>query len=234
MLSRVFAIAMNTYRESVRARILLGLAGVAFAVSFYSIVVGAYTLQDAARVVSDLGAASISLFSVVVAIVISATSLHRELEQKTLFPILARPIRRSEYLIGKYLGTVLTIAVFVMADAGLVLVISAVVGGRPILAVVSPTLLAVAAFAFGAWRSRPVRTFGPIAFCAAIFLAGIALSSVVPTERRVVLASGVLTMLEVARERAGVRPRIFAVNSHPEIGTTIALISVLTSSIRRR
>lgn len=197
MFRRVFAIALNTYRESVRARILLGLTGVAVAVSIYSVVVGAYTLRDAARVVSDLGVASISLFSVIVAIVISSTSLHRELEQKTLFPILARPIRRSEYLVGKYLGTVLTIAVFVMADAGLVLVISAMVGGRPLWAVFPPTFLAISGFAFVAWRSRVVRTFGPIAFGVVILVAGTLLSSVVPTERRVVLASGALTMLEV-------------------------------------
>ena len=131
MLGRIAAVALHNYRESVRARILLGLAGVAFAVAFYSLVIGAYTLHHAARVVSDLGAATISLFSIVVAVLIGATSLHRELEQKTIFPILARPIRRGEYLVGKYLGTLLTIAVFIMADAGLILLISAALADRP-------------------------------------------------------------------------------------------------------
>ena len=116
MLHRVLAIALNTYRESVRARILLGLAGVAFLVAFYALIVGTLTLRHAPRVVSDVGSASISLFGVAVAIVIGATSLHRELEQKTLFPILARPLRRGEYLWSKYLGTLLTI---VVAQAGL-------------------------------------------------------------------------------------------------------------------
>ena len=67
MLHRVVAIALNTYRESVRARILLGLAGVAFAVAFYALIVGTWTLRHAPRVVSDIGSASISLFSVAVA-----------------------------------------------------------------------------------------------------------------------------------------------------------------------
>src|SRR6476620_11226504 len=120
MLGRVLAITLNTYRESLRARILLGLAGVAFAVALYSLVVGSYTLRNAPRVVSDLGTASISVFGLAVAVIICSTSLYRELEQKTLFPILARPIRRGEYLVGKYLGTLLTILVFVMADAALV------------------------------------------------------------------------------------------------------------------
>ena len=59
---RVFAIALNTYRECVRARILLGLAGAAFAFALYSNVVAAFTLKSGPRVVADLGAASISLF----------------------------------------------------------------------------------------------------------------------------------------------------------------------------
>src|SRR5262249_2868970 len=152
----------NTYRESVRARILIGMAGVAFAVAFYSIVVGAFTLRNAPRVVSDLGAASISLFSIAVAIVIGATSLYRELEQKTVFPILARPMRRGEYLVGKYLGTLLTLAVFVMADSGLVLLISAALAGRPVAMIALVGLGSVIVLAAACWRWPAARTFGPI------------------------------------------------------------------------
>lgn len=198
MLHRVLAITLNTYRESVRARILLGLAGIAFAVAFYSLIVGAYTLKYAPRVVSDLGAASISLFSVAVAIVIGATSLHRELEQKTLFPILARPIRRGEYITGKYLGTLLTIAVFVMADAGLVLLISAALAGRSLALVVASGALVTAALAAAAVRSPWARTFGPIPWALALLILGAALASPAAIERRVVLGASALALLEVA------------------------------------
>src|SRR6185369_14274132 len=178
MLARVLAIALNTYRESLRARILLGLAGVAFAIAFYSLVVGAFTLRNAPRVVSDLGVASISVFGIAVAIIISATSLYRELEQKTIFPILARPIRRGEYLIGKYLGTLLTIAVFVMADAGLVLLISASLGGRPAGLVIGAGLATIVCLGLAAWRWPRARTFGPIPWAAAVLILGAALSGV--------------------------------------------------------
>ncbi|MEJ7733079.1 MAG: ABC transporter permease subunit, partial [Polyangiaceae bacterium] len=187
-----------TYRESVRARILIGLAGVAVAVAFYSIVVGAFTLDNAPRVVSDLGAASISAFSIAVAIVIGATSLYRELEQKTVFPILARPIHRSEYLVGKYLGTLLTIVVFVMADAGLVLHISAALAGRHLGLVLGVGLGTVALLGLAAWRVPPARTYGPIAWAALLLLAGALLAGGAPDERRVVLGAAVLTVLEVA------------------------------------
>ncbi|HEY0463757.1 MAG TPA: hypothetical protein VGC79_06090 [Polyangiaceae bacterium] len=96
MLARVSVIALNTYREAVRARILHGLFGLALATAGYSLVVGAFALNSSLRVVSDLGAASISIYGIVVAVVLGATSLYRELELKTIFPIRARPIRRSE------------------------------------------------------------------------------------------------------------------------------------------
>ncbi len=200
MFGRVLAVALNTYRESVRARILLGLAGVAFAVALYSLVVGAFTLKNAARVVSDLGAASISIFSLAVAIIIGATSLHRELEQKTIFPILARPIRRGEYLVGKYLGTLLTIAVFVTANAGLVMLLEAVIARESsalvLRASIGATVGLALALALAAWRIPAARTYGPIPWAAAMLLAGSLLAT--PDEQRVVLGSSLLTLLEIA------------------------------------
>jgi ABC-type transport system involved in multi-copper enzyme maturation permease subunit len=198
MLARVLVIALNTYRESVRARILIGLSAVAFAVSLYSLIVGAFTLTNAARVVSDLGAASISIFSVVVAIVIGATSLHRELEQKTLFPILARPIRRGEYLVGKYLGTLLTIAVFIMANAGLVLFLSAGLGGRSVNLLLGVSGALCVGLGAAAYRWPWARTFGPIPWALVFLIAGVFFASVAPAERRVVLGGSALALLEVA------------------------------------
>ena len=197
MFGRVLAIALNTYRESLRARILIGLAGAAFAVALYSIIVGAYTLRQSARVVSDLGIASISIFGLAVAIIIGATSLYRELEQKTIFPILARPIRRGEYLIGKYLGTLLTVAVFVLADAGLLLLISAGVSGRPIGLVIGAGAASLVALAVAAWRLPPLRTYGFLPWSVVFLGIGIALSSVSPVERQVVLVGSGLALLEV-------------------------------------
>ena len=225
MLRRVVAVALNTYRESVRDWILLVLMGAAFSVAAFSLVVGAFTLNNAPRVVSDLGSASISLFAVVVAIVICATSLYRELEQKTLFPILARPIRRGEYLVGKYLGTVLTIAVFVMADAGLVLLLSAGLGGQSGKQLAGVGILSVLWFGLAAWR-RPwarlaVGTYGPIPWAALVLVAGVALSGVVPDERRVVLANGALALMEVLIVAAFAT--LFASFSRPFLSAVLTL-----------
>ena len=197
MLRRVSAIALNTYRESVRARILLGLAAVAFLFAFYSIVVGAFTLTNAPRVVSDLGAASISIFSIAVAIIIGVTSLYRELEQKTIFPILARPIARGEYLLGKYFGTLLTLAVFILANSGLFLLISALLGGRSPPLVLSVGIGLCAVFGVISLRSTSARTFGPIPWAIAFCAAGALLCDNAPDERRVILGASLLALFEV-------------------------------------
>jgi Cu-processing system permease protein len=167
-------------------------------VSLYSLVVGAYTLRNAPRVVSNLGTASISLFSLVVAIVVGVTSLHRELEMKTIFPILARPLSRGEYVVGKFAGTLLVLAVFIAADAGAVLVLSGILGGRSVGLSVGLSLGSVALFVGLGLKSPRALTFGSIPWAFVLLALGVWLSGTAPIERRVVLSSALLTLLEAA------------------------------------
>jgi len=197
MLSRIATIALNTYREASRARILYGLVGLALATTSYSIVVGAYTLKSAPRVVADLGAATVSIYAIAVAIMLAATSLYRELEQKTIFPILARPIRRSEYLVGKFFGNVLTLGVFICIDATVVLSTLAVLGGRPLWLIVSiATALTAAMIAFGL-KAKRIGVYAPIPWALILLVVMALLATGHPDERRVVLGSCALTFLEV-------------------------------------
>src|SRR3954451_3509144 len=172
MLARISVVALNTYREAVRARVLHGLFGLAIATAGYALVVGAFALNSSLRVVSDLGAASISIYGVVVAVVLGATSLYRELELKTIFPILARPIRRSEYLVGKYLGTVLTLAVFIAANSGLLLLALGVEAGRPLAAPLGTAIGVTVVVGALAFRLARARTYLPIPWALLLLLAG--------------------------------------------------------------
>ncbi len=194
---RVAAIALNTYREAVRARILLGLSALALATALYSIAVGEFALKNAPRVVADLGAASISIYAIVAAVIIGVTSLYRELEQKTIFPILARPIRRAEYIVGKYAGTLLTLAVFIALDAAAVLLILARHGGRgwPIIGVALALL--VGAPILVAWRVPCARTWLPIPWAAVALTVAALLASGATDDRRVVLGASSLAFMEV-------------------------------------
>src|SRR3954466_8842732 len=161
MLARVSVIALNTYREAVRARILHGLFALALATTGYSLIVGAYTAKNQLRVVSDLGAAAISLYAVIVAVVLGATSLYRELELKTLFPILARPISRSEYVLGKYLGTLTTLASFIVGNAAVFLAALAASGATPVWQPLLAAVLSIGLAGLLGWRLPAFRSFAP-------------------------------------------------------------------------
>jgi len=198
MLARISVVALNTYREAVRARVLHGLFALAIATAGYSLVVGAFALNSSLRVISDLGAASISIYGIVVAVVLGATSLYRELELKTIFPILARPIRRSEYLVGKYLGTVLTLAVFISANSGVLLLALGVEAGRPVAGPLGVALGGTLLAGLLAFRWARVRSYLPIPWAFLILLAGAYFAGGAPDDRRVVLGSALLTLAEVA------------------------------------
>jgi Cu-processing system permease protein len=197
MFARISVVAFNTYREAVRARILHGLFGLALATAGYALVVGAYASRSRMRVVSDLGAASISIYAIVVAVVLGATSLYRELELKTIFPVLARPLSRSEYLVGKLLGTVLTLVVFVLANSGALLLSLAVLSGSSPITVALVVLATIGAAGVVAWKRPRARTILPMVVALVLALAGFLLSGGAPDDRRVIAGSALLTGFEV-------------------------------------
>jgi hypothetical protein len=198
MVARILAIALNTYREAVRARLLLGILALAFATTVYSLLVATLSLHNETRVVADLGAASISLYAVTVAVILGSTSLYRELEHRTVFPILSRPIRRWEYLVGKYFGTLLTVAAFVAVDAAVILATLAVESGQSTWRVLAVAIALLAALAAALWRSpgRRVYVFVPWALGAAVAMWVVAQPAF--EERQLVAASAFLSLSEVA------------------------------------
>ena len=191
------AISLNTYREAVRARILHGLFGLAFITLGYSLVVGAFALQNEARVVADVGSASISVYSLIVAVVISASSLYRELELKTIFPILARPIYRGEYLLGKYLGTVLTIFTFIAINSGTLLIAQGIISdGELIVGIGVPCAIVLAAIVFG-WKWASARTWLPIPVGVLLFVFGLYFGNNASAESNLIAFQSAFTLLEV-------------------------------------
>lgn len=197
-MGKLSAVIWNTYREAVRARVLHGLFGVAVASALYATIVGQYASKHAARVLSDLGVAFMSTFGVVVAIVLGATSLYREIDLKTIYPILARPISRSHYLVGKFFGALLTLLVFVTANAGLLLLcLGALHGANP-----SGMFFALAVgalvVAVVAWKCPTARTFLPASGAGYLLVVGYWGALTVIDERHLILMSGALALGEVS------------------------------------
>jgi Cu-processing system permease protein len=126
---RTWAIAINTFREAVRDRVLYGVLALASAVLLFTLALAELSLDQQRRVVLDIGVASISLFSVVVAIFLGSSLLYKEIERKTLYVILPKPLRRHEFLLGKYAGITLTAWVFIAIMGAIQLWVSAVQAG---------------------------------------------------------------------------------------------------------
>jgi ABC-type transport system involved in multi-copper enzyme maturation permease subunit len=107
----VAVIARNTFKEAVRDRILYLLLFFAATAILFSRVLALLTVGDRMKIVKDVGLASISLFGALMAILIGTGLVYKEIEKRTIFTLLSKPIRRTEFLLGKYFGLVLTLAV---------------------------------------------------------------------------------------------------------------------------
>lgn len=113
---RVVAIARNAFREAVRDRVLYNLVLFVLLLTAGAIFLGELSGGQEAKIIVDLGLSAILLFGVFIAIFVGVGLVHKEIERRTIYAILSKPIGRGEFLLGKYLGLCLTLLVnvFVM------------------------------------------------------------------------------------------------------------------------
>lgn len=110
-LLRIWAVAASTYREAIRNKVLYGFLFFAVMLIGSSLLMAQLSVGEGGRVVRDMGLASISLFSVAIAIFSGANLLYKEIQLNTIYSILSRPIRRYQFVLGKFLGLLLTLVV---------------------------------------------------------------------------------------------------------------------------
>ena len=111
MNSRVAHIAFNTFREAVRDRVLYNLIAFALLLSGAAILVGQISIDIERLVVVNLGLTAVTLFGVVIAIFIGIGLVSKEIEKRTLYTVLSRPVRRWEFVVGKFFGLTGTLVV---------------------------------------------------------------------------------------------------------------------------
>jgi ABC-type transport system involved in multi-copper enzyme maturation permease subunit len=105
------AIIMNTFREAVRDRILYNLVIFVLMITVAAVFLGELTAGQEARVIVNLGLTSILLFGAFIAIFVGVSIVWKEIEKRTVYAIFSKPVGRSTFLVGKYLGLVLTLFV---------------------------------------------------------------------------------------------------------------------------
>jgi len=104
-------VAVSVFRESVRDRILYSVVVFAVLLMAASYLLGQLTAGQDLKIIKDLGLAAIATFGLFIAVFIGIGLVWKEVEKRSIYSLLSKPIRRSEFILGKYCGLVLTLAV---------------------------------------------------------------------------------------------------------------------------
>ncbi|HEX8354184.1 MAG TPA: ABC transporter permease subunit [Pyrinomonadaceae bacterium] len=128
--ARVAAIARNTFREAVRDRVLYNLVLFVLILTGGAVFLGELSAAQETKIIVDMGLSAALLFGVFIAIFVGVSLVYKEIERRTVYAIFAKPVGRGEFLLGKYLGLCLTLAVNVaVMGAGVSLALLYVRGG---------------------------------------------------------------------------------------------------------
>ncbi len=141
-LRRVGTIARNTFREAVRDRVLYNLVVFALLLTAAAVFLGELSAAQEAKIIVDMGLSATLVFGVFIAIFVGVGLVYKEIERRTVYAIFAKPVGRGEFLVGKYAGLCLTLAVNVaVMGAGVSLALLYVRGGwTPLAASIWPAV----------------------------------------------------------------------------------------------
>ncbi len=139
---RVVTIAQNTFREAVRDRVLYNLVLFALMLTGAAIFLGELSAAQEAKMIVDLGLSAMLLFGAFIAVFVGVGLVYKEIERRTIYTILAKPAGRGEFLLGKYAGLCLTLAVnTLIMGAGVTLALAyASQGYHPLIKSVWPAI----------------------------------------------------------------------------------------------
>ncbi len=127
---RIWAIAVNTFRESIRNRILIFSLIFAIGLIILSLAAGDWSMYQQVKVIKDFGLSAMSIFGLLIAVFIGIRLMVQELELRTIYVVASKPIHRWEIVLGKYAGLGLTILVNAAIMSAVLLAAGLVMEGR--------------------------------------------------------------------------------------------------------
>lgn len=107
-------VAINVFKESVRDKVLYSIIAFAVVLIASSLLIGNLTAGQDIKIIKDLGLASISIFGLLIAVFIGIGLVWKEVERRSIYSLLSKPLSRTEFILGKYCGLGLTLAVNVV------------------------------------------------------------------------------------------------------------------------
>ena len=142
-LPRILTIARNAFREAVRDRILYNLILFVLLITASAVFLGELTAGQEARVIVNLGLSSVLIFGAFISIFVGVSLVWKEIEKRTVYSIFAKPVSRTEFVVGKYLGLCLTLLVnTAIMGVGVTLALL-YVGGGEFVAKIWPTVFLI-------------------------------------------------------------------------------------------
>ncbi|MEP6703233.1 MAG: ABC transporter permease [Acidobacteriota bacterium] len=129
-MSRIISIAKNTFREAVRDRVLYNLVLFVLLIIACAILLGDLTDGQEARTIVNIGLNAMLLFGTFIAIFVGVGLVSKEIEKRTVFAVFSKPVKRGEFIVGKYLGLCVTLLVNVAVMGAGVTVALLSVGNR--------------------------------------------------------------------------------------------------------
>jgi ABC-type transport system involved in multi-copper enzyme maturation permease subunit len=109
--SRLAAVAANTFRETVRERVLYNLVFFAILMTLSSLLLGELSIRQDQKIIKDVGLGAMDIFGTLIAILIGVGLVSKEIDRRSLYPLLAKPLSRTEFFLGKTAGLALTLFV---------------------------------------------------------------------------------------------------------------------------
>ncbi|MBI5194033.1 MAG: ABC transporter permease subunit [Nitrospirae bacterium] len=107
----IIVIAINTFKEAIRDKILYNLLFFALLLISLSLLFATLTVGDRSKIIIDLGLASINVFGLLISVFLGIGLISKEIEKRTIFTIIAKPVPRYQFLAGKYIGLLITVTV---------------------------------------------------------------------------------------------------------------------------
>lgn len=129
--NRILSIAANTFRETIRNKVLYAILAFALFVIGITYFLADLSVGELARIIADIGLACIHIFGIIMAVFIGITLVSQEVERKTVYLILSKPVPRWEFIVGKALGLCSTLALTTLVMAGTLFLVHAGYGGSP-------------------------------------------------------------------------------------------------------
>jgi len=117
-LNRLLAVSRNTFRECIRERVLYNLVIFAILMILSGLFLGQLSIRQDEKILKDIGLASMDFFGTLIAVFVGVGLVGKEIERRSLYPLLAKPLSRDEFFLGRFLGLLLVLLVNLVMMAG--------------------------------------------------------------------------------------------------------------------